>query len=300
MKLLKEILNQIFIDIMKELYSVSKLLFTVATLTTFGLTCLGFVKPILVLFFITYPVIFLAFLCIYNFSHAVIIEAKGIRDGVIPQITKPDFPFLKVIGSRKIKIVYNSSIDFQDFRNQIETKLKTICKYNDIYYYGLISVPLNVSIGYRIGQKIRTHIYNFDRTKSNWLEISNFDKINCFTTSKYTGDNPGSVNIVLPFSYRVDLNKINNGYDTYVINLETQSIDLDNSYASIMKKITDIIIEYDNAHFFTAINNGLAFYLGMRLNDSNLPNAYFYEYGGSDNPEYTFSINIKTLEKRIL
>lgn len=297
MKLIKEVLNHVFIEIMKELFSVNKLLFTVATLTTIGLTGLGFVKPIFVLFVITYPIIFLVFLCIYNFNHKVIIEAIGIRDGVTPKIIKPSFPFPKVIGSRQIRIVYNSTNDFQDIRNQIETKLKKIYKYDDIYYYGLISIPMNASIGYRIGQHVRTHIYNFDRTKSNWLEASNFDKTSKFTINKFDGDNHESVNIVLPFSYRIDLSKIKNGYDTYVIDLNSQSIDLDNSYASIMKEITNIIIEYENTHFFTAINNGLAFYIGMRLNDSNLPNAYFYEYGGSNNPGYTFSVNIETLEK---
>ncbi len=301
MKIYNEVIKPIFVDMMWELFNENKIFFSLASLLTVGIPfLLGNIKSTFFLLVISYPFSFLLFLLAHNYFFRVVFKCIGIRNGEIPTISKPNFPFEKVIGAKKISIIYNSNLPFKDIKNQIIISSKRIKYVKDIYYYGMISVPINAAIGYVFGQKRKVHIYNYDRTKSEWYAISRFEKQIEINVSKEKGDDNNQVNIVLPFSYPIDTSKILNNNDIIIIKIQDTGIDLDASYSLIVNQITNIIKHYQVAHFFASINNGFALYLGARLNDSNLPVSLFYEYGGSKNKAYIYSLNIKTLDKSCL
>jgi len=279
-----------------ELFYVAPSYFIIALLLNLGLyICLSLINLWFLSSIIAYPIFFIILLAIYNFKNRIVISAEGTRQTTHTLRNKTRFPLEKVIGARKIKFIYDANLSIEENINNIMLRKEKINPNSEIIYYGIVSIPYNALLGYLIGSEQEYHIYNYDRTKSLWEDITIYDEKPEIMMKKTPYPSSEKVNALLSLSFDINPNSVVDfNRDTIEFSLKDSKLDKKIDYTHVIDYVLRKLVEYKEIDFYIAANNGFVFYLGTRLSDSNIPESRIFEYSGDPKTGYTYCINLKT------
>ncbi len=244
---------------------------------------------------VIYPIFYIFLLAIYNYRNRLIISAEGTRKEKHTLRNKAHFPLEKIIGSRKIKFVYDAKLNIDENIKNIMVLKEKIKPNDEIIYFGIVSVPYNALLGYIIGSEQEYHIYNYDRTRSIWEDITSFDEKPDVVMKKTIYKSSTKVNALISLSFNINHNSVfDNKRDLVEFSIEDYKLDKKIDYPHVIDFVLKNLVNYEEIDFYIAANNGVVFYLGTRLSDSNIPETRVFEYSGNASKGYDFCINLKT------
>lgn len=209
---------------------------------------------------------------------------------------------------------YVSAIDNQ--KKVITTYSEKMSKANEVAYFGLSRIPLSFLLGNRIGNNNNITVFDFDREKNSWTQIShNFCKNIPKSKSKLEVVNERIINesgkdlvLAISISYLVGVDDaisvVPNPYkmvDMRINNFEKGKFDRLKSKKETIKlklefkKFLDNISldsNIDTIHLFYSGPNSLAFLFGSVYSNSIHKNIIVHNFNNNDSPKYSWSISI--------
>ncbi len=256
-----------------------------------------------------------------------------IKHQALGEVSNIDFN--KRISGRNYKrynkdIITINEIEFDrndDYESAIENQEELTSKYserisqaNEVAYFGLSRIPLSFLLGSRIGNNSNITVFDFDRTKKSWTQISYHFFKNLFPNkskleilNERTIDESGKDLILsISVSYLVSIDDaisvVANPYkvvDMRINNFEKGKYDRLKSKREIVKLKTDFKkyldtvsdnSNIDTIHLFYSGPNSLAFVFGSMYSNSMHKNIIVYNYNNNDIPKYSWSISINDLK----
>lgn len=242
-----------------------------------------------------------------------------------------NFDFTKKISGKNYRrynqdIITIDEIEFdknKDYYSAIENQKKLISLHrdkmseaNEIAYFGLSRIPLTFLLGNRIGNNNNVTVFDFDRVKKSWTQISYHFLNNIFksksklevVSEKIIEESGKDLILSISVSYLVSINDavsvVQNPYkiiDMRINDFEDRKFDRLKSNNEIIKLKLDFKKYLDNVsnkqnietiHLFYSGPNSLAFIFGSVYSNSIHKNIIVYNYNNNDSPKYSWSISI--------
>ncbi|CAL2105530.1 putative SAVED domain-containing protein [Tenacibaculum sp. 190524A02b] len=219
------------------------------------------------------------------------------------------------------EIPFDKSNNYQravENQQQLITDYKTLIEEShEVAYFGLSRIPLTFLLGNVIGNNSNIRVFDFDRKKSSWTQISHSWYNNILKSrSKLESDNGKVLNknskdliLTTSISYSINIDDTLNVIETpyKIINLKInnfingktdrlksrkETIKLKLEFKKILDEISEKYNNINTIHFFYSGPNSLAFLFGSVYSKSIHKNILVYNYNVNDSPKYSWNISI--------
>ena len=176
---------------------------------------------------------------------------------------------------------------------------------SDLYYAGLISVPFSFYTGMELDDKYNITIFDYNRIKGRWFEISK--KID--SDNKITIDDKGHYNgnslVIIGCSYPVNYDEVKDSFPNYPIScINISNVNPNNHWdkdfhSNLQQSFLELIQKLSakgvrTIHLILAAQNSISFNLGRVYDNRNLPEIIVYQYEKGAENKYPWGLKMRT------
>ena len=228
---------------------------------------------------------------------AVPIEYIGRREAILIDQT----PF--VDGNNKVAYPERSLEEVVRIREKVDDRIKDVEKDDVIIVYGgVASVPYTFLTGYLIDDDNKVNVFDWDRIKETWREISSCNRHKEATiTGLAAAKDAEEIVVVLSVSYAADLEAISRCFPSLpLVHMDTEDYQPNNHWDKDQQdkwveqfiRITRSLGSLRKIHLIIAAQNSVVFQMGRRYDRRNCPDVLVYQYERDEEDAYPWAVEV--------